>query len=442
MKYSHSPSASKRIVLTTFGTHGDIVPFIGLGKALKALGHHPVLATSSYFEPLAREHGIEFAPAAPHHSQLDKDLGMDQGERLRRVFQPVVGGKFMMEKMIYPYMDQICSELDAACEGADLLVAPPTTPWAHMVAFKRKMPWKSVIVQAITLSLQSAQDPPVMTNFLSMRKLPGWIGEERYRRLFKIMRDSGRAFIGPLDVKAKEYGLFDKAINPLIEGTISPLGSIALFVPQMMRTPMPTDLPGHVDFAGFNFFDGNAAPLSDDLKEFLDKGDPPIVFSLGSSLWFHADRLYPGWSKLCSKLGVRAIFLAGDKALQGQLPPTQMSVAWASVGELFPRCKAVVNTAGCGITSQAMKAGIPQLLIPFGMDQPDNTARIVRMGAALTVPPSKLQSRTFESTLERLINDTTLHDNARKLRTEINQTCGTVTAARLLDEELRKLLPA
>ncbi len=432
-----TPFVPKHIVLTTFGTHGDIVPFIGIAKQLQALGHRPVLATSSFFAPLAAQHGVEFHPVAPHHSQHDKDLGLLQTERLQKAFHPLTGGKFVMEKLVYPYMDQICDELAQACEGADLLVAPPTTPWAHLVAHRVGMPWKSLIVQALTLSVQSAQDPPVVSNHLSLRPLPKWIGERNYARAFKWLRDSSRAMIKPLDDKAREYGIFNKQSNPMFEGCISPRGSIALFPELMMRKPLPTDLPGQVSFAGFNYFDGNTAPLSDELEAFLQAGEPPVVFSLGSSLWFQAKRFYPVWSRMCERLGVRAIFLAGEGALPTPLPAGQVVAGWASVGALFPRCKAVVNPGGCGISSQVMNAGIPQLIVPFGMDQPDNAARLTQLGAALSVKPGQAKDKTFELALHRLVKDTALHARAKSLRQEINAECGTVEVARLLDLELQ-----
>ena len=67
-------AASRRIVLTTFGTHGDIVPFIGLAKELQALLIRPVLATSDFFRDLLTEHGVVYAPAAPNHSQHEREL--------------------------------------------------------------------------------------------------------------------------------------------------------------------------------------------------------------------------------------------------------------------------------------------------------------------------------------------------------------------------------
>lgn len=433
------PRRSARVVLTTFGTHGDLVPFIGIAKALQALGHRPVIATSDHNKPAIEAHGIEHAPAAPHDSAHNRDTGLTQQQRIQKAFHPLTGGQYVMDTLVYPYMDEICEELAAACEGADLLVAPPTTSWAHLVAARCGLPWKSLIVQSLTLGVHSAQDPSVISNALSLRPFAQMLGEKRYQRWFKWMRNHARGVIKPLDAKAREYGVFDPNTHPLFDGIISPRGSIALLAPQMLSSPLPTDLPGHVDFAGFNFFDGNTEPLSPELQDFLRAGPPPVVFSLGSSLWFQAKKFYPHWSALCSKLGVRAIFLAGKDVFPQPLPKGQIAVGWAAVGELFPQCLAVVNPGGCGISSQVLHAGVPQLVVPFGMDQPDNAMRLVRMGAALSVAPSWGKRQRFERALTRLVHDPDLHERARSLRLEINQTCGTVHAARLLDAELQAM---
>ena len=60
---NHKMQASKRVVLAAWGSHGDILPFVGLGKQLLALGHRPVLAASSHYQSLARDHGLDFAPS-------------------------------------------------------------------------------------------------------------------------------------------------------------------------------------------------------------------------------------------------------------------------------------------------------------------------------------------------------------------------------------------
>ena len=50
-----------RILLTTFGTRGDIQPFIALGRGLKAAGHDVAVCTSEGFKSFIAEHGLQYA---------------------------------------------------------------------------------------------------------------------------------------------------------------------------------------------------------------------------------------------------------------------------------------------------------------------------------------------------------------------------------------------
>lgn len=428
----------KRIVLTSFGTHGDIIPFVGIGKHLLTLGHRPVLAASSYFEPLARAHGLEFAPVAPHHDQLDRDLGIDNAERMQRAFRPT-GAKFIFDKMVFPYLDQICDELDAACVGADMLVSQATTPWAYLIAHKRQLHWKTVLLQAMPLAQRSGQDPVFVSHAFPMHKLPRWIGARNYSRVFTALRNSLRSWVRPLDDKAKAYGVYDKRLNPMYECLLAPSGCIALLPQQIMRTPMPTDLPCEVSFAGFNYFDGVDASqpgLPAELQRFLNSGAPPLVFSLGSAVAFQAPKLYPQWSQLCSKLGLRAVFLDAKHAFSEPLPHTQFAAPWVSIAALFPRCAGLITTGGIGTSAQAVRAGLPQLMIPFGFDQFDNSYRLERIGAGISLSVSQAQGPAMEGALRRLVEDPQLREQARQLRASVNQSCGTQNAARLLAGEL------
>ena len=49
---------------------------------------------------------------------------------------------------------------------------------------------------------------------------------------------------------------------------------------------------------------------------------------------------------------------------------------------LLPRAAAVVHHGGIGTSAQALRAGVPQLVVPFFADQHDNAARLGRLGVA------------------------------------------------------------
>lgn len=431
-----TPGSGKKVVLVTRGTFGDAIPFVGIGKQLLALGQRPVLVSAREYEALAREHGLDWAPMAPHFDQYVKDLGMDKAAILKKAFKPLIGGKFVAEKLVKPYLSQAFDDLGRALEGASLVVSGPTVSWARMIAYEKKVPWRSVMLQSLPLGAMSAQDPAFMP-FVPVHKMRDWLGEERYRKVFGWLRNSGRSFLAPLDNKARQVGCYDPAINPIFEGTFSPRGTIVMIPQQMMRNPLPTDLPGPVKYAGFSFFDGGTKPLSPELEAFLAQGDPPVVFSLGSGAVGNAVDFYQHWSSLCSKLGLRALFLSADHDLERNFPPTQMLVPWVSVAALFPRAKAIVSAGGIGMCGHVVRAGVPQIIVPFNFDQPDNAARLARLGVCLPVQPSKARGPLMEEALQQLVGDQRMHERARQLKGEINQVCGTVTAARWLDADLR-----
>ena len=54
-----------RIVITSWGSFGDVNPYLALGLGLRARGHDVVLCMPPYYEPVVRSAGLGFAPGAP-----------------------------------------------------------------------------------------------------------------------------------------------------------------------------------------------------------------------------------------------------------------------------------------------------------------------------------------------------------------------------------------
>jgi rhamnosyltransferase subunit B len=242
-----------------------------------------------------------------------------------------------------------------------------------------------------------------------------------------------------LDDKAREWGAYDPDRHPLFDQALSEHGTIALFPQQLMRQPLPDDLPGQpLDFAGFVRFDGDQQGLSADLLAFLDEGPAPLVFTLGASAAFKAADCYQHWSQLCVELGVRAVFLCADQDLRGPCPPTQRVVPWVSVRALFARAAGVINAGGIGTCGQAALAGIPQLIVPLAFDQPDNAFRMKRLGTSLVLLPNKARGETMVRALKQLLEDDLLRARAQQLPAQLGSRCGAEVAARWIDARLKR----
>lgn len=174
--------------------------------------------------------------------------------------------------------------------------------------------------------------------------------------------------------------------HPLFEGQHSPSLVLALYS-RVLGERQP-DYPREAQVTGFPFYDaaGEHAP-NDELMRFMAAGEPPIVFTLGSSAVWVATDFYRVSVDAATRLGRRAALLVGEEAsaLRGSVPPTIFAADYAPHSLVMPRASVVVHQGGVGTTGQALRAGRPMLVVPFGQDQPDNARRCVELGVARTI---------------------------------------------------------
>ena len=91
-----------------------------------------------------------------------------------------------------------------------------------------------------------------------------------------------KSWVEPIQRLRKELGL-PRGRNPIFEGQHSPTRVLALFSELLARAQ--PDFPSNTIITGFPFYDRkDEQPPSPELLRFLDEGEPPILFTLGSSL--------------------------------------------------------------------------------------------------------------------------------------------------------------
>src|SRR6185369_9332396 len=144
-----------RIVLNTFGSFGDIHPYMALALELQSRAHKPVIATMEIYREKIEGAGLEFFPVRPN---IPEPKAQDS-ELIARIMEPKTGGRFLTEEVIFPAVGDSYEDLTAAVRGADLLVTHPAAPAGPLVARKTGMPWISTVLAP--LSFFSAYDMPV-----------------------------------------------------------------------------------------------------------------------------------------------------------------------------------------------------------------------------------------------------------------------------------------
>jgi UDP:flavonoid glycosyltransferase YjiC (YdhE family) len=178
--------------------------------------------------------------------------------------------------------------------------------------------------------------------------------------------------------------------NPILDGQHSPHLVLAMFS-RWLTDPQP-DWPAATVVTGPVLYNGAASPeLSGELERFLAAGDPPIVFTLGTSAVEAAGSFYDVSGGAARRLRRRAVLLIGRHAHNRprEAGGDVLALEYAPHATLFPRAAAVVHQGGVGTLHQALAAGKPTLVVPFAHDQPDNAMRVARLGVSRTVFPRR-----------------------------------------------------
>jgi UDP:flavonoid glycosyltransferase YjiC (YdhE family) len=431
------PGASfrRRIVITTFGSLGDLHPYLAVALGLKARGHEAVIATSGYYRQKVEALGLGFRALRPDHP----DTGVDP-DLMRRLMDRRKGSEVVIREIMMSVLRESYEDTLAAAEGADLLVSHMLTFTTRLVAEKRRIPWASTFLQP--LGLFSVYDPPVVPQapFLAMLR---FLGPAFHRLLFWCAKRTVRSWSEPWHRLRSEVGLPPTSESPLFEGQHSPSLVLAMFS-KLLADRQP-DWPRQTFITGFPFYDRDGeAGMPQELSNFLDASPPPLVFTLGSSAVVDAGPFYEHSAAAAKLLGRRAVLLVGKdpRNRPAPLPDGVVAFAYAPYSELFPRAAAVVHQGGIGTTAQAMRSGRPMLVMPFAHDQPDNAERVKRLGIARTIARHRYSPARTAAELRQLLDNPGYRHRASAVGERVRQEDGVRAACDALEGLLRVARPA
>lgn len=422
-----------RIVFSTYGTFGDVNPLIALSLELKRRGHKPVLAIPEMFRPKVEPLGIGFAPVRPEQDPNDTRL-------IAMIYDIKHGTETGLRKFLFPSLRESYLDLLAAVEadgGADLLVTGELAYAGPIVAEKTGIPWASYVLAPF--SFFSGYDPPVLPPYPMLAKISGAVPPLGHV-VARFARFVTRKWPAPVYELRRELGM-PPGKDPIFDAKHSMSLVLALYS-RVMGEPQP-DWPPAAKITGFAFYDGagSESVLSPELAEFLDKGPPPLVFTLGSAAVMHAGDFYEQSAEAAEILGQRAVLLIGadDRNLpKRQLPPTICVARYAPYSKVFPRASVVIHQAGIGTTAQALRAGRPMLLMPYSHDQPDNARRVRRLGVAEVLGRKQYQAQPAAKLIGALLSDHRYRVRSAEVAEQIAAENGTVTACDALEALLRR----
>ncbi|MER5755302.1 glycosyltransferase [Streptomyces sp. NPDC002088] len=409
-----------RVLLSTYGSRGDVEPLVGFAVALRGLGAEVRVCAppDEEFAELLAGVGVPLVPVGRSARALTAAAPPPSAANLPQRAAELIAGQF--------------EAVTAAAEGCDALVATgvmPAAAGARSVA--EKLGIRSVSVTFQQLTLPSPHHPPLA---YPGRPFPPEVTDNR------VLWD--------LDAQSID-ALFGEALNTNRASVgLPPVDNVRDYViggqPWLATDPIldPWQETPDLDVVQTGaWILPDERPLPAELVAFLDAGAPPVYVGFGS-MPMHT-------STDVAQVAIEAIRAQGRRALVRR--------GWADlalidnrddcfvVGEinqqaLFGRVAAVVHHGGAGTTTTATRAGAPQVVVPQATDQPYWAGRVADLGiGAAHAGPTP----TFESLSAALSTALAPETRARATAVagEIRSDGATVAAKLLLDEISREKPP-
>ena len=425
--------AKGKVVLATFGSYGDLHPFMALALELKRLGLEPVIATTPTYRDKIEAEGIAFHPVRPSPEQIQHDIGLPVEQFAEKLAQSDL--TYFIESSVLPYLAEAYDDCRSVIADADMVVVSTLAIGAMMAAEALGKPTISVALQPLVL--MSPEDPPALEQLPFLPMLRRAFGPAAPRLVFALGRWTMRKMNGRVNAIRRQLGLPDLPGDSSFIDAYRAAAVVALYSPLLGGAPARPAAP--TTLAGFAFYDRDG-PMpkqrSAEIEAFLAAGDAPLVFTLGSFFVLSAGRFYEEAVRAARLMGRRAILLVGREAetrmRETLAAPDVLVLGYAPHSTIFPRAAACIHHGGVGTTAQALRAGVPQLVCPIFGDQGDNGYRVRRLGVGAVLPLKRFTAQPAAWKLRALLGDGGVREQAQSVAAVVGQENGARVLAEMI----------
>ena len=379
-----------RILILAVGSAGDVYPFIVIGQALRARGMAVTLMATANFRDRVERAGLHFVSGL---SQQELDASVMDPD----LWHPVKGFATIWKHMARHLPAAYAQQLALVKETPTLIVASTLGLTGRLLQEAHGVPL--VTVHLAPSCFLTAHDTSVRRGLDWPRSLPRPVVRLILNLVERVMLDP---VVRPAINRLRATLNLAPVRRVMSRWLHSPQQVICAF-PPWFAAPQP-DWPPNTVCTGFPRMPVSEGQLDPDLQRFIDAGSPPIVVTPGSAM-AHGGRFIARALAAAAALNLRVVVVTPYREqLPAVLPPSVHHAAYAPFDLLALRAAAFVHHGGIGTSATVLAAGKPQLVVPFAFDQPDNAARLRRLGVAATVLPNA-PLRAWIKALSSLLND-------------------------------------
>ena len=422
-----------KITFLAIGSRGDLNPACTLAKELMTRGNKVCIATHANFESFVKEKNIEYAPISGNYQTiLNSEAGLNLMDGK---------GKFRLieDELFYSQL------LDAyeACKGSDLVVTFPLSLFGYHIAEKLNIP---CIISSYVPITPTSKFPFLRFDLQKTNKLSAPLNRFSYSLIEFLSWNSDRKLINKF-----RQEILDLPPIPFL-GTRYRKNAPKNFQPEeipILHQFSPHVIPRPADWLSKNvFITGNwfideekVYEPPQELVDFISQGQQPIYIGFGSMTIRDPKQTAEIISEAIRQTKQRAIFSPSWSKVEKYLEPKDQSIfvnsSYIPFNWLFPQMKFVIHHGGSGTTALALRAGIPQIIIPFFADQPAWGGTMVNLGVSpKLIPFKKLSTDQLISAILKITDSSLYSDKAIEVSKLIQQENGVKVAADLIEDKI------
>ena len=379
-----------RILILAVGSAGDVYPFIVIGQALRARGHDVTLVATANFQARVEAAGLRFVSGL---SQQELDASVNDAD----LWHPVKGFATIWKHMARHLPTAYAQQLALVKEAPTLIVASTLGLTGRLLQEAQGVPL--VTVHLAPSCFLTAHDTSVRRGLHWPRSWPRWAVRLALALVERLMLDP---VVRP-DINRLRATLNLAPVRRVMSRWLHSPQQVICAFPAWFAAPQP-DWPPNTVCTGFPRMPASEGQCEPALQRFIDAGNPPIVVTPGSAM-AHGGPFISRALAAAASLGLRVVVVTPYREqLPAALPASVHHAAYAPFDLLAPLAVAFVHHGGIGTSATVLAAGKPQLIVPFAFDQPDNAARLRRLGVAATVLPDA-PPRAWTRALVGLLED-------------------------------------
>jgi UDP:flavonoid glycosyltransferase YjiC (YdhE family) len=416
------------VLLPTLGSAGDVHPFIALGLGLRARGHRATILTNPYFQPLIERLGLQFLPVGTL-ADVDAAIADPQLWHPRKAFEVVA------RRLIVPAIEEIYRLIETHADADTVVAASGISLGARIAQDKLKIPTATVHLQPAIV--RSLIDAGMVGNMRISASQPMWFKRAFFRLIDWAAID--RSLKRPLNDFRATLGL--EAVDRVLHKWVHSPQCVICFFPEWFAARQP-DWPARTHLVGFPLWDGGSASgdagssamsVAPDVEEFLDAGEPPVVFTPGSAA-ATMQQFFAESVETARRLDVRAMLVTNfQEQLPRDLPGSVKAFGYLPFSEVLPRAALLVYHGGIGTLAQTIRAGIPHLVVPNGHDQFDNAWRIEKLGLGLSIPQTRFRSDRAANVIRSILADRGMIGQSRQYAAKTDSVAAVTRACELVE---------